>query len=104
MQVHRGLEDGIVLAFAPNGGNDHWFGVASAGKTFSDRMCKGGMGAELQQNINAEICDGVDCRRKLHRLPNAASPVSCVSSISRNPISRDSAEKRNAFRLCNHIR
>src|SRR5256714_11893409 len=57
------------------------------------------MRAELQPNVHAELGDGVDRRRELHRLPNSASPVRRITPIAVETAARNRAEKWDVLRL-----
>src|SRR3954466_6358962 len=99
MQVHSGLQHGVVLAFATDRRNYDWFRSAAAGQTFLDRMSESGMRTEFQPNVDTGIRDGVDRWRELNRFPDTAAPMRCVSSGTVKTATGNRAEERNATRL-----
>src|SRR5690348_14211127 len=66
-------------------------------------MGKGRMRSELKPNVHAEISNGVDCRSKLDRLADAASPMLSTASFAGKTISSNCAEEWDAFRLWSQI-
>src|SRR5947208_3147507 len=66
-------------------------------------MCQGRMRAELEPNVDTEICNRVDCGRELHRLPDAAAPVSCTTRFTGNATAGDGTEQRNGLRIRRQI-
>ena len=102
VQIHRRLEHGFVLTFAPRRGDDGVL-VAARRQAFLDRNHKGGMRADFQPYIHAEISQRTDRRRELHRLPDSASPMRGVALSAGMPSARHRAEKRNVFFLGREI-
>src|SRR5437762_8333136 len=62
-------------------------------------MREGGMGAELQPDIHTKFSNRIDGRSELNRLPDAASPMRRVTSITVKTVASDGAEQRNDFGL-----
>src|SRR4051812_23919565 len=99
MEVHGGVENGVVFAFPTNRRNDDGFRAAASGEAFLDRMCQRRMGAKLQPNVDAEVGNRINGRRELNRLPDPPRPVGRVTSVSVEAVASDGAEERNRFRL-----
>ncbi len=88
MQIHRGFEQAI-RARARDGPRQITGALTAArGEAFLDRMDERGMRADFQPHIHAEIGQRIDRRRKLHRLPHAASPVDGVARFARRSARR----------------
>src|SRR5690349_13870285 len=62
-------------------------------------MSESGMRTELQPNVHTKVSNRTDGWRELNRLPDAASPMRRVTSITVKTVASDGAEQRNGFGL-----
>src|SRR4051812_24089653 len=56
------------------------------------------MRAELQPNVDAEISDCIDGRRKLDRLAHTSAPMLRSARFTRQAVAGDGAEERDGCR------
>src|SRR3954471_22598117 len=98
MQIHGGFQSSVILAPPSRGADDRCVRPV-ASETLLNRMPERGMRAYFQPYIHGECSEGIHGGRELHRLPDAASPVSGIARLAPHTGARNRAEKRDNFAL-----
>src|SRR4051812_45428771 len=62
-------------------------------------MSESGMRTELQPDVHTKVSNRIDGGRELNRLPDSASPMRRVTSITVETVASNRTEQRNGFRL-----
>ena len=103
MQRQGSFEEASVFPFATRGRGDGSL-LSTSREAFLDGDGQGGMRADLHPHVHSKIRQGIHRRNKLHRLPNAATPMGGDAIFTSMTLTTHRAEERHRFHPRREVR